>query len=291
MKKIVTHNGEFHADDVFAIATMQLLFGKEEIEVIRTRDESIIQTGDYVIDVGGVYDHDARRYDHHQPGAPIRENGIPYAAFGLVWKHYGEMVSGSTEVAAAIEETICQQVDATDNGMMISQMNEYSVKQITFDGFIKTWAADTGSLEEMDRNFHIIVDICRDYLQRVIQKTQKKLEDKKYALDLYEQTEDKRLIVSEQGFSSRLLTETEAVVLVMPDSTVGSSRWVVVTVPVDDVSFDVKARFPEAWAGLRDSELVSVSGVDDMVFCHKNRHLVITASKESALQVAEVVLI
>ena len=41
MKKIIiaTHSGSFHADDLFAVATLSLLLGKENIEVIRTRDE------------------------------------------------------------------------------------------------------------------------------------------------------------------------------------------------------------------------------------------------------------
>ena len=89
MKTVVTHSGNFHGDDVFAVAAFQLLLGVDEVQVIRTRDDATIEKGDYVVDVGGVYDHEQNRYDHHQPGAPVRENGIPYAAFGLMWKHYG----------------------------------------------------------------------------------------------------------------------------------------------------------------------------------------------------------
>ena len=55
--KIITHNAGFHTDDVFAVATLQLLLG-DKTEVIRTRDEEIIQSGDYVVDVGGIYDED-----------------------------------------------------------------------------------------------------------------------------------------------------------------------------------------------------------------------------------------
>jgi uncharacterized UPF0160 family protein len=89
MKKVATHDGSFHSDDVFAIAALQLLLGENEVEVVRVPKDSPSIEADYVVDVGGVYDHERRRYDHHQPGAPVRENGIPYAAFGLVWRHYG----------------------------------------------------------------------------------------------------------------------------------------------------------------------------------------------------------
>ena len=57
-KKLVTHNGSFHADDVFACALLALVLENEDekFEVIRTRDEKIIKEGDFVFDVGGIYD-------------------------------------------------------------------------------------------------------------------------------------------------------------------------------------------------------------------------------------------
>ena len=57
MKKIVTHNSDFHADDVFAVATLQIYLDKlgEKYKIIRSRDPEIIATGDYVLDVGSIY--------------------------------------------------------------------------------------------------------------------------------------------------------------------------------------------------------------------------------------------
>ena len=58
IKKLITHNGSFHADDLFACAVLFLLLEKrgEKFEIIRTRDENILKNGDYVFDVGGIYD-------------------------------------------------------------------------------------------------------------------------------------------------------------------------------------------------------------------------------------------
>ena len=50
IKKVATHNGKFHADDVFAVATLSLVFASE-IQVCRTRDEVTIATADIVVDV------------------------------------------------------------------------------------------------------------------------------------------------------------------------------------------------------------------------------------------------
>src|SRR5690606_7569866 len=94
-KTIVTHNGSFHADDIFACATLTLHLEQQGkgYKIIRTRDESRIDSADFVVDVGGIYDEKTNRFDHHQPGgAGSRDNGVPYAAFGLVWKHYGHLV-------------------------------------------------------------------------------------------------------------------------------------------------------------------------------------------------------
>jgi uncharacterized UPF0160 family protein len=93
---VVTHNGRFHTDDVFAVAVLELVFEKSHnIEIIRTRDEKIIKTADIVVDVGGEYNPEKNKFDHHQlGGAGTHDNKIPMASVGLVWKKYGQMLCG-----------------------------------------------------------------------------------------------------------------------------------------------------------------------------------------------------
>ena len=80
-KTIVTHNGNFHADDVFSIAAFKSIF--PSFKLIRTRDAELIAKADIVIDVGGEYDPDTDRFDHHQRGgAGERENGFPIPRLG-----------------------------------------------------------------------------------------------------------------------------------------------------------------------------------------------------------------
>lgn len=93
--KIVTHNGKFHTDEVFASAMINFIY--PEIEIVRTRDEEIIKEAkmdidSIVIDVGRLYDVDKNAYDHHQTsfhktyfGNP---DGIPMSSCGLIWKHF-----------------------------------------------------------------------------------------------------------------------------------------------------------------------------------------------------------
>ena len=75
-----THGGKFHADDVFSAAL--LFYINPEITILR---------GNRVPDDfdGIVFDIGRGAYDHHQRDSRVRENGVPYAAFGLLWEAVG----------------------------------------------------------------------------------------------------------------------------------------------------------------------------------------------------------
>jgi len=115
-KTIVTHDGNFHADDVFSIAALKHIF--PSFKLIRTRDLELIAKADIVVDVGGEYDPDTDRFDHHQRGgAGERENGIPYSSFGLIWQKYGlEICEGNQDVANAVDSGLVSTIDAIDCG-------------------------------------------------------------------------------------------------------------------------------------------------------------------------------
>jgi transketolase C-terminal domain/subunit len=89
---IVTHGGKFHADDAWAVAVIKVCTPRREL--VRTRDQAIIDRGDIVIDVGGIWDPALGRFDHHQKGfSGARQSGVPYASAGLVWREYGGAAS------------------------------------------------------------------------------------------------------------------------------------------------------------------------------------------------------
>ena len=152
-KILITHNGSFHADDLFATATLSIL-NEGNVKIVRTRDQKVIATGDYVYDVGGIYDEKLNHFDHHQKGgAGKRENGIPYSSFGLVWKTYGEKLCDSKEVADKIDHKIVQPIDALDNGVDISLPKfdgvfSYGAEQI-FLAFSPTWQEDSKNIDDV----------------------------------------------------------------------------------------------------------------------------------------------
>lgn len=90
-KVIVVHGGSFHADDLFACATLRILYPCSKI--IQSKRGEPLPKGDITLDTGGVYDPQKNLYDHHQKeGAGYHEGStIPYALglYGniLDWKH------------------------------------------------------------------------------------------------------------------------------------------------------------------------------------------------------------
>ena len=147
MTTIVTHNLNFHSDDVFAVATLLLALEKEgnkDVEIIRTRNLEIISKADYVIDVGGEYVLSKNHFDHHGiDGAGQRENGVPYASFGLIWKEYGERQSGDNDISNDVDILLVQPIDALDNGVDIlntkyKDVYPYDICNV-IDTFLPTW--------------------------------------------------------------------------------------------------------------------------------------------------------
>lgn len=100
-----THGGKFHADDVFS-ATLLLYLNPE---IVITRGNRVPENF-----AGIVFDIGRGRYDHHQKDSRVRENGVPYAAFGLLWEELGGAILGE-ELAAEFDEAFVQPLDNNDN--------------------------------------------------------------------------------------------------------------------------------------------------------------------------------
>ena len=162
-KTIATHNGNFHADDVFSIAAFKSIF--PSFKLIRTRDLELIAKADIVIDVGGEYDSDTDRFDHHQRGgAGERENGIPYSSFGLIWQKYGlGICQGNQDIANAVDKGLVSTIDAIDCGHVEGVSKGISLSQ-TISMFNPTWQEDS----HFDTCFDEAVDFASSVLTRFI---------------------------------------------------------------------------------------------------------------------------
>lgn len=127
--RIYTHGGIFHGDDVAACAAVRLLYPGIPVTRVFSLPE-YIREGDLILDLGGIYDPAAGRFDHHmvEGHPPPRPNGCPRASFGALWaSELGRDICGAVAGAAyhlpfgavdrvrgLIDSQIVQGIDALD---------------------------------------------------------------------------------------------------------------------------------------------------------------------------------
>jgi len=284
-KTIATHNGNFHADDVFSIATLKMIY--PEIKLVRTRDLSVIADADIVVDVGGEYDPETERYDHHQRGgAGQRDNGIPYSSFGLIWKQYGLTIcEGNQELADSIDGGLVSNIDAIDCGHVEGVQTGISLSQ-TISMFNPTWQEET----HFDSAFDEAVEFAGVLLTRFIAAANGGICARAIVAKAIEDAEDPRVIVLDKYTpwkrTVHALSKT-ALYMVYPSQT---GQWRIQTVPVEPGSFEDRQSLPSAWAGLSDAALQEVTGIEDAMFCHNGLFIAGAESFDSVMKMAAMAL-
>jgi uncharacterized UPF0160 family protein len=284
-KTIATHNGNFHADDVFSIAALKIVF--PSFNLIRTRNLEVIAKADIVIDVGGEYDPDTGRFDHHQRGgAGERENGIPYSSFGLIWQKYGlEICQGNQDVANSVDAGLVSTIDAIDCGHVEGVSKGISLSQ-TISMFNPTWQEDS----HFDSCFDEAVDFASRVLARFIASANGGISAKEIVAKAIENAEDPRVVVLEKYTPWKRTVHAlskEALYMIYPSQ---SGQWRIQAVPVEPGSFEDKKSLPRPWAGLAGKVLQDVTGIDDAMFCHNGLFIAGSESFESTMKMASIAL-
>ncbi|MBH0020122.1 MYG1 family protein [Pseudoalteromonas sp. SWXJ133] len=282
---VVTHNGNFHADDVFSIAVLKHVL--PTFKLVRTRDKALIESAGFVIDVGGEYDPETNRFDHHQRGgAGERENGIPFSSFGLVWKKYGlALCDDNQAVADRVDSGLVSTIDAIDCGHVEGVSKGISLSQ-TISMFNPTWEEESN----FDICFDEAVEFAARMLIRFIASAHGSVNAKAIVAKAIENAEDARVIVLEKYTPWKKtvhILSSDALYMVYPSH---SGQWILQTVPVEPGSFEDRKPLPKAWSGLSDQAFVDETGIDDAVFCHNGLFIAGTKSFESTMKLATMAL-
>jgi uncharacterized UPF0160 family protein len=289
--KVGTHPGNFHADDVFAVAVLGLAAGP--VEVVRTRDRERLAACHVRVDVGGRSDPASGDFDHHQRGgAGERENGIRYASFGLVWRAHGAALAGSPEAAAAIDERLVQGVDANDTGQTIVRSLVGDVRPMAVSGIVAglnpAWDEDLTSAEE-DARFAEAVALATGILERELAGAAAFGRARALVQAAMARTDDPRVIELDRNMPWR-----EAVVTGAPDALLvvypKSDGWGMQAVPKELGAFANRRDLPAAWAGLEGEALATVTGVPDAMFAHSSRFYASAGSRDGILALARLAL-
>lgn len=296
-KRLVTHNGSFHADDLFAAAVLGLYLDKKgfEYEIVRTRDMEVIKNADYVFDVGGIYDPSTNRFDHHQKGrAGQRENGIYYSSFGLVWKNFGlELCEQDNKIFELINKKIVLPIDAVDNGQDIYKpiypgIYPYTA-EVLFLSYSPTWTEDQNTIDQI---FKEQVYKIKEILKREIKVAKDDVLGINILEQAYENSENKKIIILEQSLPRYLYQQVlssypEPIYLVYKSG--HGDSWKVEAIGIGNGSLESRKPFPKAWCGLmnKDPKAEEITGLSGIIFTHDSGFLANLDTKENALKFAE----
>lgn len=294
-KTMCVHDGGFHADDVFACATVSILSEKDNFNIIliRSRDQEVINNSDIVADVGMIYDRDKDRFDHHQiEGAGTHYNGVPYASFGLVWEKYGKYICDNEYMFLDIENTLVIPIDGRDNGVSISSPTIEGVYEYNIGSVIHSFNIVPTEDDGLQyKNFIKAVEFAKNIIKREIEFSKHRYNSELKIKSIIEKSKEDDILVLDESLEwEYALTNYKNIKLVVYPSKNKESWSVQVT---RDDKNDYKSRrfvFPLEWRGLRDGDLATVSGVNDAIFCIKDGWLIKTKTKESAISIAKLAL-
>jgi uncharacterized UPF0160 family protein len=294
--KVAIHSGRFHSDEAFAIATLKML---DDVKYVRTRDESAMKECDLRVDVGRKYNPATGDFDHHQPeGAGKRENGIPYAAFGLIWKEFGAKVCGSQSIADIVEEQLVQVLDAVDSGFdlfsnKIPGVYPFGIDSAV-DNMMPSWKIGNPSPQQIDEMFKPAVELASQTLKNAIEKARNHIDGDDFVRNAIKNADDERLIILDKyvPWQDVVIKEApNALFVVLPAWPSPEDDWVLKAIDVEAGSFKNRKKLPASWAGKIESDLVTATGVADAKFCHSARFMAIAKSKEGCLGLAKLAIV
>lgn len=241
IKVALTHGGKFHSDDVFGAAFLKII--NPNIEIIRRN---------FVPDNfdGLVFDIGMGEFDHHMKDNDIRDNGVPYASFGKLWRCFAKELYGDY-VYDSIDRRLIQDLDLTDN------KGTYNALAIAIDVFNPLDNSDG------DKEFFQAVSFAKVILEKMILKQKKRKIDLDKVKKYYDESVDKRIVVLDEPlFYKDYLPDTDAVYVIYPSNRGGYAAQ---GVTINRDTNILKKDFPEEWV---------LNLPTFLRFCHSSRFLI-----------------
>ena len=254
-----THGGKFHADDVFSTALLQIL--RPDIQVTR----GFVVPDDFD---GIVYDVGGGMFDHHSEPRECRPNGVPYAAFGLLWRLLGAQLVGEHQ-ARLLDENFIQPLDLNDN------TGEQNSLADAIGSFNPLW----DSKDDPDVCFWRAVPVAQQILENEIAAANAVNRADDTVRRAYASMKDGIVVLPAYMPWKNGLYKTDAIFVVYPSQRGGYSAQCV----NDHRTKRSKQPFPVAWAGKPEDKLREVSGLG-LRFCHPSRFLITADDKATAIE-------
>lgn len=313
-KYIGTHHGTFHCDEALAVSLLKLLPAFAKHDILRTRNTDLLQQCEVVVDVGGEYDPERMRYDHHQKGfgTTFPNYKTKLSSAGLVYLHHGKSIlkhisprkldeSVLSMLHKKVYEGFVEHIDGIDNGVEISngELN-YKVPTTLSSrvSYLNPRWNEENSDEITNERFKKAMELTlSEFIDHVLHLTESWLP----ARDIVESTINQRTAVHDSGailkfeqycpWKSHLYDiEKErgmgpVIKFVLYEDSNGS-MWRVQAVNSAEGKFELRLGLPQAWRGLRDDALSQVSGIPGCTFCHAGGFIGGNKTFDGALQMA-----
>ena len=273
-----THSGKFHADDVFSAAL--LLYLNPEITI--TRGNQVPENYE-----GRVFDIGRGQYDHHQKDSRIRDNGVPYAAFGLLWEKLGPEILGE-ELALKFDESFVQPLDINDN---TGEKNELAT---LIGNFNPGWDSKSSNDEAFFQAVSVAGMILENKFERYLgnERADRRVEEvlTEHAASLASgdtPAENTNILILPEFIPcQKRLSETNIAFVIFPSNRGGYC----IQPQKREYSMNYKCSFPEKWLGLENEELVQATGLFSAGFCHKGGFLMTAGTLEDAVAACKISL-
>jgi len=297
--RALTHSGYFHSDEVTAYAILRQVDETVGGSFVRSRDPALIAQAMIVFDVGGVYDPENGRYDHHMPAhhAPKRDDGHLYSSAGLIWRDFGRdalkrMASGHgadglkiedvevniDELWSRIDHGFIRQIDRVDTGQEKPALLSYPDQ---IDTFNPNWTEESSAAAQ----FLAAADFAMDTLHRVAKRELAHILSRTLVLEAHAASADPRILELPKSvpWQSAVREHALPVVYAIYER---DGDWMIAAMPTSPGGYDQVIPLPKQWAGLRGEAIQKATGVPDAVFVHAARFCGAAGSKEGALSMA-----
>lgn len=265
VKRAFTHNGVFHADDVFSSALLMLI----NPEIVIKRGSTVPENYD-----GIVFDIGSGQFDHHQASRRVRGNGVPYAAFGLLWEAYGRLVL-EDEDARRFDENFIQPLDESDN----------TGKDHVLAQCVSEWNPQWNEPDaDRMRRFERAVTWAGQLLEakfRAIRAQREAIGQ----IHIWMQEQSGPILWLHKAMPwKEAVRGTEFLYVCFPSVRGG---YMIQAVPKDGSELKLKKPFPAEWCGKAAEELRILTGIETFTFCHNSGFLCAADTREDAGKVAQ----
>lgn len=289
----ITHSGIFHADDIFSTIFLSKLF--PEINLYRAKEWNDNKTKQKIKKI--IYDIGYGDFDHHGENAKIRENGIKYSSFGLLFEKYGKGylkkykdINIDLAYQTFIKEFILQ-IDAIDNGIFPEKNKDYSIFYLSeiIEMFNKTWLEEKNE----DATFLEAIQIGKLIFERIEKRIIDKLKAQEEVEKSIQNSQKHKLILSrympfmEFVIKSKNKKAEEIYFAIFPSNRGGYN---IKAINKEIGIYQNRIDFPKEWGGKNKEELFEITKIKTFRFCHPNLFLCSCDTLEDAIKIADLAI-